>query len=32
MKPERIKAIRQGLRRADGRKPTQREVFIFTHG
>ncbi len=29
MKSERIKAIRQGLRRSDGRKPTQREVSLF---
>lgn len=29
MKPERIKAIRQALRRADGRKSTQREVSLF---
>jgi len=29
MTPERIKAIRQGLRRSDGRKPTQRQVSAF---
>lgn len=29
MTPERIKAIRQGLRRSDGRKPTQKELAAF---